>query len=99
MIGGVKLRRNLRPGPERSVALARWALVAAADAAIATATKASTCQTVSQRGADVGSQAHGSPAPPGDGGKFGSTLHGFADLTQMIGGTSIDGNRLALVGP
>ncbi len=48
---------------------------------------------------DDGSQAHGYPAPPGDGGKFGSTLHGFADVTQMVGGTSIDRNRLAMVRP
>src|ERR1700687_4843129 len=53
MIGGVKLRRNLLPGPERSVALARWALVAAEGAAIATAMKASTSQTVSQARGDV----------------------------------------------
>src|SRR6266404_502069 len=48
MIGGEKLNRNLRPGPERRAPLARWALVAAVDAAMATATKASTSHTVSQ---------------------------------------------------
>src|SRR4029077_13023965 len=52
MIGGVKLRRNLRPGPESSVALPRWALVAADDEAMATATKTSTSQTVSQARGD-----------------------------------------------
>ncbi len=53
MIGGVKLRRNLRPGPEKSLALARCALVAAEEAAMATATNASTSQTVSQARGDV----------------------------------------------
>src|SRR5205814_1828310 len=47
-IGGAKLRRNLRPGPEKSAELARCALVAAAGAAMATATKASINQTASQ---------------------------------------------------
>src|SRR6266481_772190 len=47
-IGGAKLRRNLRPGPEKSAELARCAFVAAAGAAMATATKASISQTVSQ---------------------------------------------------
>src|SRR6202030_893950 len=45
MIGGAKLKRNFRPGPEKSFALARWALVAAAGAAIVTAMTASTSQT------------------------------------------------------
>src|SRR5258707_13096547 len=48
---------------------------------------------------DDGRQAHGYPAPPGDGGKFGSTPHGFADVTQMVGGTGLDRNRLAMVRP
>src|SRR5271163_3579968 len=53
MIGGAKLSKNLRPGPDRRAEFARWALVAAAGAAIATATKASTSQTASQaRGED-----------------------------------------------
>src|SRR5713101_9544669 len=47
-IGGAKLRTNLRPGPEKSAELARWAFVAAAGAAMATATNASTSQTLSQ---------------------------------------------------
>src|SRR5258707_1218414 len=39
-------------------------------------------------------------AVPGWGGvAMGSTLHGFADVTQMVGGTSIDRNRLAMVRP
>src|SRR5208282_4446779 len=53
MIGGAKLNKNLRPGPEKSAEFARCALVAAAGAAIATATKASTSQTASHaRGED-----------------------------------------------
>jgi len=52
-IGGAKLRRNLRPGPEKSAAFARCALVAAVETAMATATKASSNQTPSQaRGED-----------------------------------------------
>src|SRR5689334_12383175 len=52
-IGGAKLRTNLRPGPEKSAELARCALVAAAGAAMVTATKASINQTRSQaRGVD-----------------------------------------------
>src|SRR2546421_7466036 len=47
-MGGAKLRTNLRPGPEKSAELARCALVAAAGAAMATATKASISQTASQ---------------------------------------------------
>src|SRR5260370_9480369 len=46
--GGAKLRTNLRPGPEKSAELARCALVAAAGAAMATATNASISQTASQ---------------------------------------------------
>src|SRR5271169_2316135 len=53
MIGGAKLNRNLRPGPEKSVEFARCAFVTAVGAAIATATKASRSQTASQaRGED-----------------------------------------------
>src|SRR5207249_10896727 len=47
-MGGAKLSRNFRPGPEKSRELARCALVAAAGAAMATATNASTSQTTSQ---------------------------------------------------
>src|SRR3979490_3183808 len=62
MIGGVKLNRNLRPAPESNLALPRCALVAAEDAAIATATKASTSQTVSQaRGDDWRDAIHAAP--------------------------------------
>src|ERR1700716_4134713 len=48
MIGGAKLRRNFRPGPEKSLELARCALVAAAGAAMATAINASTSHTPNQ---------------------------------------------------
>src|SRR5271163_1921580 len=53
MIGGAKLKRNLRPGPEKSAEFARCALVAAAGAAMATATKASTSQTASHARGEV----------------------------------------------
>src|SRR5205085_7436736 len=52
-MGGAKLRRNLRPGPEKRREFARCALVAAAGAAMATAMKASTSQTMSQARGDV----------------------------------------------
>ena len=45
MIGGAKLRRNFRPGPENSFELARWALWPPPGAAIATAMNASTSHT------------------------------------------------------
>src|SRR6267154_1568388 len=38
---------------------------------------------------------HGHPAPTGHSGKFGSALHGFADVAEMIGGASVDGDGLA----
>src|SRR3989442_13819532 len=47
-MGGAKLSRNLRQGQEKSREFARWALVAAAGAAMATATNASASQTLSQ---------------------------------------------------
>jgi hypothetical protein len=48
MIGGAKLKANFLPGPENSDEFARRAFVAAAGAAIATATNTSASQTISQ---------------------------------------------------
>src|SRR5258708_5901468 len=47
MMGGAKLRANLRPGPLKREELARLALVAAAGAAMANATNTSASQTAS----------------------------------------------------
>ena len=79
--------------------------MAAAGAAMATATKASISQTASQargvdcraatKAADKRGDAHGHAAPSGHGGKFGGALHGFANVAEMIGSASVDGDGFA----
>jgi len=56
-MGGAKLSRNLRPGPENKAAFARCALVAAVAAAMAMATNASASQTTNQARGDVWREA------------------------------------------
>src|SRR5271155_3151429 len=43
--------------------------------------------------------AHSHAAPSGDGGKLRGALHGFANVFEMIGGASVDGDGLVLVRP
>src|SRR5207247_2125441 len=106
-IGGAKLKRNLRPGPESRGKFARWALCAAAGAAMATATRASMSQVASQARGVVWRAAMAAAAraekpmampPAGDGGEFAGALHGFADVAEMVGGAGVNGDRRALRG-
>src|SRR5216684_2977686 len=41
-------------------------------------------------------KAHGHPAPAGHGGELRGAFHGLANVAEMVGGTSIDGNGLAV---
>jgi len=95
-----KAEEKFAARPGKSLALPRCALVAAEEAAMATATNASTSQTVSQARGDVWRDAaQAAPMavnpmathPSRDGGKFSGTLHGFADVTQVVCGAGIDG--------
>src|SRR5690349_14149297 len=48
-------------------------------------------------GSDSG-KAHGDTAPTGYRGEFRGALHGFADIAQVIGGASVDGDGGAFGG-
>src|SRR5262249_27205456 len=60
-------------------------------------TKPSTRRSLASRGKSGGdgSNAHGHATPARDGGKFAGTLHGFADVAEMVGGAGVDGNGFA----
>src|SRR4029077_5077410 len=49
-------------------------------------------------GRDDGRKAHGHTAPAGHGREFPRALHGLADVAQMVGGASVNGDGLAVGG-